>query len=183
MKHKSETFKYLTFFYKMVQTKFLSQVRQVHSDNGREFFSNPMQDFFHSNGMEHQTSCVDTPQQNGVVKRKHRHLLEVARALRFQAHLPLTFWGECILTTTYLINLIPTPLLSHRTPYEVLFNKFPQMTTYVSLAAFAMHTTIPSLEINLPPVPIVAFLLVIHTVSEAIKYMTLIVTLFLHHVM
>ena len=91
MKHKSEIFKYLTFFCKMVQTKFRSLVRQVRSDNGREFFSNQTQDFFRSNGMEHQTSCVDTPQQNGVVERKQRHLLEVARALRFQAHLPLLF--------------------------------------------------------------------------------------------
>ena len=46
---------------------------------------------FFSFGIIHQTLCVYTPQQNGVVERKHRHLLEVSRALRFQASLPIKF--------------------------------------------------------------------------------------------
>lgn len=65
----------------MVQTQFNSKVCHIRSDNGKEFDSDIMRDFLHSHGISHQTSCLDTPQQNGVVERKHRHLLEVARAL------------------------------------------------------------------------------------------------------
>ncbi|OMP05523.1 Integrase, catalytic core [Corchorus capsularis] len=115
-------------FVKDRHTQFNSKVCHIRSDNGKEFDSDIMRSSFHSHGISHQTSCVATPQQNGVVERKHRHLLELARALHFQAHLPLKFWGECILTATYLINLIPTPVLDGRTPYEILYGKVPSYT-------------------------------------------------------
>lgn len=84
-----------------------------------------MRCFYQQNGILFQHSCVDTPQQNGVVERKHRHLLEVARALRFQSGLPIHFWGEFVLTAAYLINHTPTPLLSSKSPYELLFSHSP----------------------------------------------------------
>jgi len=49
----------------------------------------------------------------------------VARCLRFQANLPISFWGECILTTTYLINRTLSPRLNNKSPYELLFQKQP----------------------------------------------------------
>ena len=63
----------------------------VHFDNGTEFLVKDLQNFFLDKGIIHKRSCVGTPQQNGVVECKHRHLLEVARGLRFQANLPIKF--------------------------------------------------------------------------------------------
>ena len=66
--------------------------------------------FFAQKGVIHQTSCVETPQSNGVVERKHKHLLETSKALLFQSKLPIQFWGDCVFTATPSINRLPTKL-------------------------------------------------------------------------
>lgn len=82
-----------------------------------------LKSYFATQEILHQTSCVATPQQNGRVERKNRHILNVARALRFQANLPIQFWGECILTASFLINRTTSKLLLGKTPYEIMFGK------------------------------------------------------------
>ena len=95
----------------------------VRSDNGTEFMC--LKKYFAEHGILHQTSCVGTPQQNGRVERKHRHILNVVRALRFQAHLPIEFWGECVLIARYFINKTPSVFLDGKTPYEILYGQAP----------------------------------------------------------
>ena len=104
MKEKSEVGKIFKNFNIMIQTQFHTKIQIFRTDNAKEYFKHILGDYLQSEGIIHQSSCVDTPQQNGVAKRKNRHILEVARSLMFSTHVPKQFWGEAILTTTYLIN-------------------------------------------------------------------------------
>jgi hypothetical protein len=79
--------------------------------------------FFKEKGIIHQTSCVYTPQQNGVSERKNRHLLEITRAILFQNNMPNIFWSDAILTATYLINRLPSVKLNFKSPQEILLGK------------------------------------------------------------
>jgi hypothetical protein len=143
MKFKSETQGLLKLFITFVHTQFNCQVKNIRSDNGLEFIS--LKPFLSTHGILLQNSCSYTPQQNGVVERKHRHLLKVGRALRFQANLPLQFWGESLLTATYLINRLPTPVLNHKSPYELLYGKPPIYTHLRAFGCLCYATTLQPL--------------------------------------
>ena len=95
LKNKSNTQFLILEFAKMVHTQFDTNIKTIRSDHGTEFY---LKDFFYSSGILHQLSCVDTPQQNAIVERKHQHILNVARALVFQSKVPLCLWDDCILT-------------------------------------------------------------------------------------
>ncbi|GKA99135.1 putative RNA-directed DNA polymerase [Tanacetum coccineum] len=81
LKSKAEVGEYVESSIKLIFTQFGKKVKIVRSDNGTEFINNKLSGLFNYLGIIHQTSCAYTPQQNGIVKRKHRHLLNVARSL------------------------------------------------------------------------------------------------------
>ncbi|KAL0320005.1 UNVERIFIED_CONTAM: Copia protein [Sesamum radiatum] len=133
MRHKSQSSTLLNRFFQSVKTQFDSSVKCIRTDNGSEFLSHDCQTLFSSLGIAHQKTCPYTPQQNGLVERRHKQLLELARSLIFQAHLPTTFWGEALLAATYLLNRLPSSVLSWKTPYELLHKQPP---SYDNLRVF-----------------------------------------------
>nr|CAN77110.1 hypothetical protein VITISV_013963 [Vitis vinifera] len=76
-------------------------------------------------GIIHQSSCAHTPQQNGVVECKNRHLIETARTLLLHSHVPFRFWGDVVLTACYLINRMPSSVLHAQIPHSLLFPDQP----------------------------------------------------------
>ena len=80
MQNKSQTRLLLKSFLHLAETQFNLKIKCLRIDNGSEF---NMPDFFSLKDVIHQLACVKTPQQNAVAERKHQHLLNVARALRF----------------------------------------------------------------------------------------------------
>ncbi|KAL0408303.1 UNVERIFIED_CONTAM: Retrovirus-related Pol polyprotein from transposon TNT 1-94 [Sesamum radiatum] len=133
LRHKSQTPTILKNFFTNIQNQFESYVKQVLSDNGSEFLRRDYQNLFTSLGIHHQRSCPYTPQQNGLVERRHKQLLEIARSLLFQSRLSKKFWGEALLTATYLLNKLSSSVLCWKTPFEMLHNKVP---TYEHLRVF-----------------------------------------------
>lgn len=106
LKLKSDVPVVLKNFLQLVKTQFESNVKIFRSGNGIEFF-NSFHELFSLAGIVYQSSYVYTPQQNGVVEKKYRQLLEVTRAIRFQGSIPLRFWGLCVQNAAYLINRYP----------------------------------------------------------------------------
>ncbi|PKA63925.1 Retrovirus-related Pol polyprotein from transposon TNT 1-94 [Apostasia shenzhenica] len=132
MKEKSETATIFQSFHSMISTQFQSKIQVLKTDNAKEYFNSTLGPYLSKHGIIHISSCVDTPQQNGVAERKNRHLLEVARAIMFFNHVPKHFWGEAILTATYLINRMPSRVLKFQTPRHVLMEAYPHIRSFSS---------------------------------------------------
>ena len=93
--------------------------------------------FFLKKGIEYQSTCVYTPQQNGVVERKHIHILNTARA-----SFTIRILGEYVLTATYIINRLPTPSLKIKSPFEMLYNRPPSFSHLKTFGGLCYATVV-----------------------------------------
>ncbi|KAK2966742.1 hypothetical protein RJ640_001066 [Escallonia rubra] len=125
MKNRSEVFAHFSAFCAEIKTQFNVHVHILRSDNAKEYMSRSFQNYMNQHGILHQSSCTDTPAQNGVAERKNRHLLETARALLFQMKVPKPFLADAISTACFLINRMPSTVLNGDVPYNVLFPTKP----------------------------------------------------------
>ncbi|GJT81851.1 retrovirus-related pol polyprotein from transposon TNT 1-94 [Tanacetum coccineum] len=91
LRSKDETPEVLKDFLTMIQRNLQAPVISVRTDRGTEFLNKTLNAFFKEEGIEHQTSTPRTPEQNGVVERRNRTLVEAARTMLSASQLPLFF--------------------------------------------------------------------------------------------
>ena len=75
-------------------------------------------------------SCTDTPEQNGVVERKYRHIVKTACSFLLSASVPSEFLGEVVLTVVSLINTISSSHSSGFSPFEKLYGYIPGYSSF-----------------------------------------------------
>ncbi|GKB42939.1 retrovirus-related pol polyprotein from transposon TNT 1-94 [Tanacetum coccineum] len=127
LRSKDETPEVLKDFLTMIQRNLQALVISVRTDRGTEFLNKTLNAFFKEEGIEHQTSTPRTPEQNGVVERRNRTLIEADRTMLLASKLPLFFWVEAIATACFTQNRSIIILTHEKMAYHIINDRKPSI--------------------------------------------------------
>jgi hypothetical protein len=130
LQEKSQTQEILKGFLRWAQNEFGLRIKKIRSDNGMEFNNSHIEGFLEEEGIKHEFSSPYTPQQNGVVERKNRTLLDMARTMLDEYKTPDRFWAEATNTACYSINWLYLHRILKKTSYELLTGKKPNVSYF-----------------------------------------------------
>ncbi|GJZ39769.1 zinc finger, CCHC-type containing protein [Tanacetum coccineum] len=118
LKSKDEALAKFKIFKAQVEMETEHKVKALRTDRGGEFNSHAFVKFCQKEGIQRQTTAPYTPQQNGVVERRNRTVVEMTRSLLKGMNLPDSLWAEAVRHAVYLLNRLPTKAVKDITPYE-----------------------------------------------------------------
>jgi hypothetical protein len=112
------------------QNEFELKVKKIRSDNGSEFKNLQVEEYLEEEDTKHEFSAPYTPQQNGVVERKNRWLIDMARTMLGEYKTPEQFWLEAMNTTCHAISRLYLYRLLKKTTYELLTDNKPNVSYF-----------------------------------------------------
>nr|GEW83085.1 retrovirus-related Pol polyprotein from transposon TNT 1-94 [Tanacetum cinerariifolium] len=115
-------------FLKMIQVRLNVPVRRIRTDNEIKFVNQTLREYYEEVGISHETSVARSPQQNGVIERWNRTLIEAAHTMLIYAQAPLFQWAEAMETACYTQNRYIIRLRHRKTPYELVHNKLTDLS-------------------------------------------------------
>ncbi|GKD29853.1 retrovirus-related pol polyprotein from transposon TNT 1-94, partial [Tanacetum coccineum] len=104
LRSKDEAPDFIIKFLKMIQVLLKVPVRRIRTDDGTEFVNQTLREYYDMVGISYETFVARSPQQNGVVERLNRMLIEAARTMLIYAKAPLFLWAEAVATAYYTQN-------------------------------------------------------------------------------
>nr|GEW89032.1 retrovirus-related Pol polyprotein from transposon TNT 1-94 [Tanacetum cinerariifolium] len=128
LRSKDEAPDFIIKFLKMIQVQLKVSVRRIRTDNGTEFVNQTLHEYYEQVGISHETSFASSSQQNGVIERRNRTLIEAARTMLIYAQALLFLWAEAVAIACYTQNRSIIRLHHGKTPYELLHNKIPDLS-------------------------------------------------------
>ncbi|GJU78368.1 retrovirus-related pol polyprotein from transposon TNT 1-94 [Tanacetum coccineum] len=136
---KDETPEIIKRFIAQAQLNYKAKVCKIRIDNGTEFKNVTLKAHYEKLGIMHQFLTARTPQQNGVIKRRNRTLVEAARTMLIFSRLPEFLWAEAVATACFTQNrsIIHSPSTSSITIDEheapLIVTTFNEQTSPISL--------------------------------------------------
>jgi transposase InsO family protein len=130
LQNKSETQGTLKRFLRRAQSEFELKVKKIRSDNGSEFKNLQVEEFLEEEGIKHEFSAPYTPHQNGVVERKNRTLIDIARMMLGEYKTPERFWSEAVNIACHAINQLYLHRLLKKTSYKLLNGNKPNVSYF-----------------------------------------------------
>ncbi|KAJ9557371.1 hypothetical protein OSB04_011985 [Centaurea solstitialis] len=127
LRAKSDAADRIIAFIKRIQVSLNLKVKKLRSDNGTEFRNTKLHSFLEDVGISHNFSAVRTPQQNGVVERKNRTLVEAARSMMAHSGVPKSFWAEAVATACYTKNRTLIVKRTGKRAYEMIEKRKPDI--------------------------------------------------------
>nr|GEY15890.1 reverse transcriptase domain-containing protein [Tanacetum cinerariifolium] len=140
LRSKDETSEVVIKFITQIQVGLNKTVRYVRTDNGTEFVNHTVTEYYERIGIFHQNTVPRTPQQNGVVERRNRTLVEAARTMLIFSKALMFLWIEAVATACYTQNCSLIHSRHHKTPYELVHNKKPDLTFFRVFGALCYPT-------------------------------------------
>ncbi|GJT15941.1 retrovirus-related pol polyprotein from transposon TNT 1-94 [Tanacetum coccineum] len=127
LRTKDEAPDMITDFFNQVQRNFKAQILTIQTNYGTEFKNEKLRTFYSKLGIVHKTSIARTPQQNGVVERRNRTLVEAARTMLIFSKAPEFLWAEAIATACFIHNRSTVHTRHNKTPYELIRSRKPNI--------------------------------------------------------
>ncbi len=151
MKHKGEVFQHFLNFKAMVEKEKGVSIKCLRSDGGGEYFSNEFSEYLKEHGIQRKYSCSYSPQQNGVAKRKNKHIAEITHAMLNEKNLPNYFWVEAVATVVYIMNRTPTAIIHGMAPEEKFTGKKPDVSHFKVFGCIAYVHVLDEKKSKLDP--------------------------------
>nr|GEW21069.1 retrovirus-related Pol polyprotein from transposon TNT 1-94 [Tanacetum cinerariifolium] len=140
LRSKDETSEVVIKFLQQIQVGLNKTVRYIRTDNGTELVNHTLTEYYERIGIFHQKTVPRTPQQNDVVERRNRTLVEVAQTMLIFSKAPMFLWAEAVATACYTQNQSLIHTHHNKTPYELVHNKKPDLTFFRVFGALCYPT-------------------------------------------
>ncbi|GKB88268.1 retrovirus-related pol polyprotein from transposon TNT 1-94 [Tanacetum coccineum] len=140
LRSKDEVLEFMIKFLNMIQVRLNATVQNIITDNGTKFINQTLRAYYEDVRISHQTSVTRTPQQNDVVERQNRTLVEAARTMLIFSKAPLFLWEEAVMNAYFTQNRSLIRKRHNKTPYELLHNKKPGLSYFHVFGALCYPT-------------------------------------------